>query len=65
MASKNVSTLHSFWSYFLVHEVRFNFLDTINRMIPTNDGIVNAKHHLLLSSSFAVLPCWNPFVIQT
>ena len=36
------------------HKFKHNFRDTINRMCPTNDGIEDTEHFLLLCPSFAV-----------
>ena len=34
------------------HKFKYNFRDTINPMCPTNDGIENTEHFLLLCPSF-------------
>ena len=34
------------------HKFKHNFKDTINTMCPTNDGIEDTKHSLLLCTSF-------------
>ena len=36
------------------HKLKHNFRDTINPMCPTNDGIEDTEHFLLLCPSFAV-----------
>ena len=36
------------------HKFRHNFRDTINPMCPTNDGIEDTEHFLLLCPSFAI-----------
>ena len=36
------------------HEFKHNFRDSINPMCPTNDGIEDTKHFLLLCPSFDV-----------
>ena len=36
------------------HKFRHNFKDTVNPMCPTNDGVEDAEHFLLLCPSFAV-----------
>ena len=52
------------------HKFRHNFKDTVNPMCPTNDGVENTEHLLLLCPSFAVqrqnllaeiLPLLRPF----
>ena len=36
------------------HKFKHNFRDTINPMCPTNDGIENTEHFLLLCPSFEI-----------
>ena len=36
------------------HKFKYNFKDTLNPMCPTNDGIEDTEHFLLLCPSFAV-----------
>ena len=37
-----------------LHKFRHNFKDTVNPMFPTNDGVEDTEHFLLLCPSFAV-----------
>ena len=36
-----------------LHKFRHNFKDTVNPMCPTNDGVEDTEHFLLLCPSFA------------
>ena len=52
------------------HKLKKNFEDTVNPMYPTNDGVEDTEHFLLLCPSFAlqrqnrlaeILPLLRPF----